>query len=54
MPRLKVTTEYDAFGFNSGAAYSFGGVRNLHNTEFTLWAGFVQEHYASIVFNFAF
>lgn len=53
-PRLKVTTEYDTFSFNTGVAYSFGGIRNLQNTDFTLWVGYLEERYASIVFNFSF
>ena len=54
LPRMKLTTEYDTFGFNSGAAYSFGGIRGLKNTEFTLWAGLIQEHRCTVAVNFAF
>ena len=54
LPRVKLTTEYDIFGFNSGVAYSFGGIRGEKNTEFTLWGGFMQEHRATLSLNFAF
>ena len=53
-PHVKVTTEYDTFGFNSGVAYSFGGISGQRNTDITLWAGYIQERYASIALSFAF
>jgi hypothetical protein len=53
-PRLKLTTEYDTFGFNSGVAYSFGGIRGEKNTELTAWAGLMDEQRFTFALNFVF
>jgi hypothetical protein len=56
--RLKVMTEYDTFGWNTGVAYSLGRIPNIGDRfdrgEVTVWAGLIQGRRATIALNYAF
>lgn len=58
LPRTKVTSEYDGYGWNSGIGYSLGKVAGLPSfldrNDITLFAGYIQEKKAFLALNFTF